>query len=107
MGHHGFYCSLVDRSLTHNETSTKPVLYCLGSGPDIRHLRLYASKMPASFTQVQAINHLKEYLGLNAFALFKTPKFAIFFAFSLLLGAALQLTNAYGDTFIHDFKNIA
>jgi NHS family xanthosine MFS transporter len=46
-------------------------------------------------------------LGLNAFKLFKTPKFAIFFAFSLLLGAALQLTNAYGDTYIHDFKNIA
>ncbi|BAU54406.1 Xanthosine permease [Mucilaginibacter gotjawali] len=45
-------------------------------------------------------------LGLDAFILFKTPKFAIFFAFSLLLGAALQLTNAYGDTFIQDFKNI-
>ena len=24
----------------------------------------------------------------------------------MLLGAALQLTNAYGDTFIHDFKNV-
>ena len=45
-------------------------------------------------------------LGLNAFSLFKIPRFAIFFAFSMLLGAALQLTNAYGDTFIHDFKNI-
>jgi NHS family xanthosine MFS transporter len=46
-------------------------------------------------------------LGLNAFKLFKTPKFAIFFAFSLLLGAALQLTNAYGDTYLHDFAKTA
>jgi len=46
-------------------------------------------------------------MGLNAFTLFKTPRFAVFFAFSLLLGAALQLTNAYGDTYIHDFKNVA
>jgi NHS family xanthosine MFS transporter len=45
-------------------------------------------------------------LGLNAFALFKTPKFAIFFAFSMLLGAALQLTNAYGDTYLQDFNNV-
>ena len=25
---------------------------------------------------------------------------------AMLLGAALQLTNAYGDTFLHDFANI-
>ena len=31
---------------------------------------------------------------------------AIFFIFALFLGAALQLTNAYGDTFLHDFANI-
>lgn len=42
-------------------------------------------------------------LGLNAFKLFKSYKMALFFVFSMLLGAALQLTNAYGDTFITDF----
>jgi NHS family xanthosine MFS transporter len=30
---------------------------------------------------------------------------AMFFLFAMLLGAALQLTNAYGDTFLHDFAN--
>jgi NHS family xanthosine MFS transporter len=30
---------------------------------------------------------------------------AMFFFFAMLLGAALQLTNAYGDTFLHDFAN--
>src|SRR5207342_2639211 len=33
-------------------------------------------------------------------------KMAIFFIFAMLLGAALQLTNAYGDTFLHDFAKI-
>ncbi|HQI69730.1 MAG TPA: nucleoside permease [Bacteroidales bacterium] len=42
-------------------------------------------------------------LGLNAFKLFKSYKMALFFIFSMLLGAALQLTNAYGDTYIADF----
>ena len=31
---------------------------------------------------------------------------ALFFIFAMLLGAALQLTNAYGDTFLHDFAKI-
>jgi len=41
-------------------------------------------------------------LGLRAFILFKQKKMAIFFIFSLLLGCALQLTNAYGDIFLQD-----
>lgn len=45
-------------------------------------------------------------LGLNAFVLFKNSKMLLFFLFSMLLGASLQLTNAYGDTFIHDFAKV-
>ena len=47
-----------------------------------------------------------EILGLNAFKLFAQYKMALFFVFSMFLGAALQLTNMYGDTFLKDFKNI-
>ncbi len=47
-----------------------------------------------------------ESLGLKAFTLFKDKKMALFFIFSMLLGASLQLTNAYGDTFLHDFAKI-
>jgi len=43
---------------------------------------------------------------LKAFTLFKNSKMALFFVFSMLLGASLQLTNAYGDTFLHDFAKI-
>ncbi len=45
-------------------------------------------------------------LGLNAFSLLKNKKMAIFFVFSMLLGASLQLTNMYGDTFLHDFAKV-
>ncbi|MCC2547537.1 nucleoside permease [Hymenobacter sp. BT175] len=46
---------------------------------------------------------LVDALGLKSFALLRDRKMAVFFLFALLLGAALQLTNAYGDTFLHDF----
>ncbi|CAN5446420.1 nucleoside permease [soil metagenome] len=45
-------------------------------------------------------------LGLDAFKLFGTYKIALFFLFSMLLGAALQLTNMYGDSFLSDFANV-
>ena len=45
-------------------------------------------------------------LGLNAFSLFKNARMAMFFVASMLLGASLQLTNAYGDTYLHDFAAI-
>ncbi len=44
-----------------------------------------------------------EMLGLNAFALFKNKRMAIFFIFSMLLGAELQITNMFGNTFLHSF----
>jgi len=49
---------------------------------------------------------LVDELGLNAFKLFNSTKMAIFFIFAMLLGASLQLTNAYGDTFLHDFAKL-
>jgi MFS transporter, NHS family, xanthosine permease len=43
-------------------------------------------------------------VGLDAFVLFKQPKMVIFFLFAMLLGAALQITNAFGEPFLHDFS---
>jgi NHS family xanthosine MFS transporter len=101
----GFIIALWVVSLTHNETSANQ-FYIAGIVSVL--LGIYAFTLPkcppmckgekgASFTQA---------LGLNAFELFKQQKFAIFFIFSMLLGAALQLTNAYGDTYIHDFATV-
>jgi NHS family xanthosine MFS transporter len=43
-------------------------------------------------------------LGLDAFVLFKKGQMAVFFLFALLIGAALQITNTFGEPFLHDFK---
>lgn len=102
----GFIAALWAVSLTHNETSANQFYI---AGAVAFALGIYSFSLPKCPPLLNKSNNksLTSLLGLNAFTLFKTPKFAIFFAFSLLLGAALQLTNAYGDTYIHDFNNIA
>jgi NHS family xanthosine MFS transporter len=45
-------------------------------------------------------------LGLDAFVLFKQRKMVIFFLFSLFLGACLQITNAFGGSFLESFKTL-
>lgn len=102
----GFIAALWTVSLTHNETSANQ--FYIASAVALI-LGIYAFTLPKCLPLMNKINNKSfvDLFGLRAFTLFKIPKFAIFFAFSLLLGAALQLTNAYGDTYIHDFKNIA
>ena len=45
-----------------------------------------------------------EALGLHAFKLFKIKKMAIFFIFSMCLGAALQVTSSFATPFISSFR---
>lgn len=44
-----------------------------------------------------------EKLGLQAFALFKERRMAIFFIFSMLLGICLQITNGYANDYLSNF----
>lgn len=44
-------------------------------------------------------------LGLDAFVLFKQKKMFIFFLFAMFLGAALQITNAFGGSFLDSFQS--
>ncbi|MEJ7643668.1 MAG: nucleoside permease [Chryseolinea sp.] len=44
-------------------------------------------------------------LGFDAFILFRNSRMVVFFVFAMLLGAALQITNTFGETFIHDFTH--
>ena len=71
-------------------------------------LGVYAFFLPKCPPQnlIPANATLSEKLGLNAFSLFKDYKMALFFFFSMFLGAALQLTNMYGDTYLSDFGKI-
>lgn len=101
----GFIAAMWTVSLLHIEKSVGQ--FYLASGAALV-LGLYSFSLPKAPPEGKGIKrtNLSEALGLNAFRLFKNPRILTFFIFSLLLGAALQLTNAYGDTFLHDFDKI-
>jgi NHS family xanthosine MFS transporter len=85
---------------------TKPAQFYVASVSSL-FLGLYAFSLPKCLPPAKGHRpDLASALGLNAFALFKSRKMASFFIFAMLLGASLQLTNAYGDTFLHDFAKI-
>lgn len=71
-------------------------------------LGIYAFTLPPCPPQrsISQKASLLEQMGLHAFRLFANYKMALFFLFSMLLGAALQLTNMYGDSFLNDFSKM-
>lgn len=99
----GFIAAMWLTNLTGNKASENQ-FYIAGITAIL--LGIYAFTLPQSPPQNTSGKNksLTELLGLDAFKLFKDYKMALFFIFSMLLGAALQLTNAYGDTFLDDFK---
>jgi len=101
----GFIVALWVVSLLHMET-TSGQFYVASIASLV--LGFYAFTLPKCppLLRSKEKRSLIDVLGLNSFRLFKNRKMAIFFLFAMLLGAALQLTNAYGDTFLHDFANV-
>ena len=101
----GFIVALWVISLLHLGTS--PAQFYVASA-SAAVLGLYAFTLPPCPPRLDRAHSqtLADSLGLSSFALLKNPKLAVFFIFAMLLGAALQLTNAYGDTFLHDFAKI-
>ncbi len=71
-------------------------------------LGIYSFTLPKCLPQQKIADKSSfiELFGLEAFKLFANYKMAIFFIFSMLLGASLQLTNMYGDRFLDHFKEI-
>lgn len=101
----GFIAAMWTVSLLHLETSGGQ--FYVASAASLL-LGLYAFTLPKCPSRLRGKAHQSwlDTFGLTSFALFKNPKMAVFFLFAMLLGAALQLTNAYGDTFLHDFANV-
>ncbi len=68
-------------------------------------LGVYAFTLPACSPEEKTTEKksIIELLGLNAFKLFGNYQMALFFIFSMLLGAALQLSNMYGDAYLSSF----
>jgi NHS family xanthosine MFS transporter len=67
-------------------------------------LGLYAFTLPACRpSRGNAKQSLVSALGLDAFVLFRNTQMLVFFIFAMMLGAALQITNAFGRPFLGDF----
>lgn len=100
----GFIVAMWTVSLLKIETSAAQ--FYIASGASLV-LGLYSFSLPkCEINRNVEKKGFVDSLGLKAFALFKEKRMALFFLFSMLLGGALQLTNMYGDTFIHDFAKI-
>ena len=97
----GFICSMwaVDL-LGYQPTAAQ---YAVSGGLGLV-LAIYSFTLPeCPISKNQTNKSLAEALGLNAFALFKEYRMAIFFIFSMLLGMMLQITNGYANPFISSF----
>jgi len=78
----------------------------LSSGAISIVLCIYALTMPECPTSNNKESRsFVDAFGLKAFSLFKNGQFAVFFIFSMLLGAALQITNGYANTFLGSFAS--
>ena len=101
----GFIVAMWTVSLLHIETSAKQFYVASIASSCLGLYSFTLPKCPPEGKKLQSQSWM-DVLGLKAFTLFKNSKMALFFIFAMLLGAALQLTNAYGDTFLHDFAKI-
>lgn len=101
----GFIVAMWTTNLTESKANTNQFLI---GGVAAILLGIYAFTLPKCPPQRSIAKgaSIFEQLGLNAFKLFAKYKMALFFIFSMFLGAALQLTNMYGDTFLDDFKKV-
>ena len=101
----GFIAALWTVSLLGLETSSGQ--FYVASGASL-FLGVYAFTLPPCPPKLGRSESasIVDALGLTAFSLLKNRNVAVFLFFAMLLGAALQLTNAYGGTFLKDFENM-
>lgn len=101
----GFICTMWFVDLTgFNQTEFQFVT----SGVLSLLLFLYSFTLPAcEIKKSEGKQSFAEAFGLQAFALFKRKEMAIFFIFSALLGASLQITNGFATPYIQHFETMA
>ncbi len=101
----GFIAAMWVVNLTGNKASAN--MFFISAAASII-LGFYSFTLPKCPPQrlIKENASFAEKFGLQAFVLFSKYKMALFFLFSLLLGAALQLTNMYGDGYLSEFKNV-
>lgn len=97
----GFIVAMWTVSLMSLELSSAQLYIAAGAS---LLLAMYAFTLPKiPVAEKKTATTLAGKLGLDAFVLFKNPRMAIFFLFAMMLGAVLQITNVFGNPFLHDF----
>lgn len=100
----GFICSMWTVDLFGFQTTAMQFIV---SGTIGLVLAIYSFTLPhCPISKGGEKKSVAEALGLQAFALFKQKKMAIFFIFSMLLGVSLQITNGFANPFITSFGAI-
>jgi MFS transporter, NHS family, xanthosine permease len=97
----GFICAMwiVDLMAWDDNASQ----FYLGSASAVA-LGIYSFTLPGCPpAKVPSKGSLVSALGLDAFVLFRRRIMAVFFLFSAFLGMALQITNAFGKTYLNSF----
>jgi len=99
----GFVCALWLVDLSHSSLNAVQLYISAGAGII---LGIYAFTMPPCAPVPNTTKRsFASSLGLDAFVLFKRKKMLIFFIYSMLLGFALQISNAFASGFLNDFAN--
>lgn len=101
----GFICAMWFTDLNGWTLTNTQLIFAAGSA---LLTGLYCFSLPACPPpRLQTARSLSSALGLDALVLLKERKMFVFFLFSMLLGAALQITNTWGVPFIDHFKTNA
>ena len=97
----GFVCAMWFVDLSNN--GLKPGQLYISAAAGIL-LGIYAFTMPPCAPVPNTTKRsFASSLGLDAFVLFRRKKMLIFFIYSMLLGFALQISNAFASGFLNDF----
>lgn len=104
LGTVGFICSMWAVDLLGFQTTCGQ--FFVSAGLSIL-LGVYALTLPHCPTGRGEGKSLADALGLRAFTLFRQPRFAVFFLFSMLLGISLQITNGFANPYIMSFQGVA
>ena len=99
----GFICTMWVVDLLGFQTNYNQ--FFLSGGVGIL-LFLYTFTLPDCPVNKGKSQSMVDAYGLRAFALFRQKKMAIFFVFSALLGASLQITNGFATPYLESFASI-
>ncbi len=97
----GFICAMW--VIDFGKWSVSPIQFYISAACGII-LAVYSFTLPPCPPSYSQKSSLLPRLGLDAFVLFRNKKIVLFLLFAMFLGAALQITNTFGEAFLHDFS---